>query len=71
LSNIVHKMQEKFDEYWESWEKTNMLIYIVLDPQYKEQYVQIVLELRYGAKWKVGEDEDCKRGHIICSMTTS
>ena len=51
LSNIARKMQEKFDKYWGSWEKTNMLIYIavLLDPRYKEQYVQFVLELRYGA----------------------
>ena len=38
LSKIAFKMQEKFDKYWGSWEKTNMLIYIVvlLDPRYKE-----------------------------------
>ena len=42
-------MQENFDKYWGSCEKTNMLIYIavILDPQYNEQYVQFVLELRY------------------------
>ena len=46
LSNIARKMQEKFDKYWGSKEKTKMLIYIVmlLDPRYKEQYVQFVLE---------------------------
>ena len=34
LSNIARKMQEKFDKYWGSWEKINMLIYItmLLDP---------------------------------------
>ncbi|XP_020249166.1 zinc finger BED domain-containing protein RICESLEEPER 2-like [Asparagus officinalis] len=54
-ARIANKMTDKYEKYWGSWEKTNMLIYIaaLVDPRNKEDFVTFILELTYGEKESV------------------
>ncbi|XP_020272159.1 zinc finger BED domain-containing protein RICESLEEPER 2-like [Asparagus officinalis] len=51
-ARIANRMIDKYEKYWGSWEKTNMLIYIaaLLDPRNKEDFVTFILELTYDEK---------------------
>ena len=49
LVRMAAQMKKKFDKYWGSYERFNLLIFIasILDPRNKFEYVEIVLKNMY------------------------
>ena len=51
LSSMAKKMHEKYDKYWRSLEKMNMLLYVVvLDPQNKLEFVNYYFNRMYASE---------------------
>lgn len=52
LSSMVIRMKQKFELYWENFNRVNILQYIaiVLDPRFKMKYVKFCLKQLYDSK---------------------
>ncbi|KAK4382883.1 Zinc finger BED domain-containing protein RICESLEEPER 1 [Sesamum angolense] len=50
LSEMARKMKEKYDKYWGSIEKMNMVLYygVILDPRHKLGFVEFSFDKLYG-----------------------
>ncbi|XP_075483366.1 zinc finger BED domain-containing protein RICESLEEPER 2-like [Primulina tabacum] len=49
LSEMSRKMKDKFDKYWGSIEKMNMMLYyaVILDPRHKLEFVEFSFDTMY------------------------
>ncbi|KAL0440619.1 UNVERIFIED_CONTAM: putative AC transposase [Sesamum radiatum] len=49
LCEMSKRMKQKFDKYWGSIEKMNMVIYyaVILDPRYKLEYIEFLFDTLY------------------------
>ncbi|KAL0302219.1 UNVERIFIED_CONTAM: Zinc finger BED domain-containing protein RICESLEEPER 1 [Sesamum angustifolium] len=49
LCEMSKRMKQKFDKYWGSIEKMNMVIYyaVILDPRYKLEYIEFSFDTLY------------------------
>ncbi|XP_075507578.1 zinc finger BED domain-containing protein RICESLEEPER 2-like [Primulina tabacum] len=59
LSLMAKRMKEKYDKYWGSTEKMNMILYyaVILDPRHKLEFVEFSFDRMYGS---VGKNETMK-----------
>ncbi|KAL2225527.1 UNVERIFIED_CONTAM: Zinc finger BED domain-containing protein RICESLEEPER 2, partial [Sesamum indicum] len=59
LSDMARKMKEKFDKYWGSIEKMNMVLYygVILDPRHKLGFVEFSFDKLYGG---IGQNDVMK-----------
>ncbi|KAL2249816.1 UNVERIFIED_CONTAM: hypothetical protein Sindi_2455300 [Sesamum indicum] len=50
LNEMARKMKEKYDEYWGSIEKMNMILYyaVILDPHHKLEFIEFSFDKLYG-----------------------
>ncbi|KAL2247812.1 UNVERIFIED_CONTAM: hypothetical protein Sindi_2633500 [Sesamum indicum] len=54
LNEMARKMKEKYDKYWGSIEKMNMILYyaIILDPRHKLEFIEFSFDKLYGGTEK-------------------
>ncbi|XP_073014639.1 zinc finger BED domain-containing protein RICESLEEPER 2-like [Primulina eburnea] len=59
LNLMAKRMKEKYDKYWGSTEKMNMILYyaVILDPRHKLEFVEFSFDRMYG---NVGKNETMK-----------
>ncbi|KAL2247132.1 UNVERIFIED_CONTAM: Zinc finger BED domain-containing protein RICESLEEPER 1, partial [Sesamum indicum] len=50
LNEMAKKMKEKYDKYWGSIEKMNMILYyvVILDPRHKLEFIEFSFDKLYG-----------------------
>ena len=50
LNEMARKMKEKYDKYWGSIEKMNMILYhaVILDPRHKLEFIEFSFDKLYG-----------------------
>ncbi|XP_075524051.1 zinc finger BED domain-containing protein RICESLEEPER 2-like [Primulina tabacum] len=56
---MAKRMKEKYDKYWGSTEKMNMILYyaVIIDPRHKLEFVEFSFDRMYGS---VGKNETMK-----------
>ncbi|KAL2240214.1 UNVERIFIED_CONTAM: hypothetical protein Sindi_0662600 [Sesamum indicum] len=54
LNEMTRKMKEKYDKYWGSIEKMNMILYyvVILDPRHKLEFIEFNFDKLYGGTEK-------------------
>ncbi|KAK4394389.1 putative AC transposase [Sesamum angolense] len=54
LIEMARKMKEKYDKYWGSIEKMNMILYyaVILDPRHKLEFIEFTFDKLYGGNRK-------------------
>ncbi|KAK4382226.1 putative AC transposase [Sesamum angolense] len=54
LIEMARKMKEKYDKYWGSIEKMNMILYyaVILDPRHKLEFIEFTFDKLYGGTEK-------------------
>ncbi|KAL0395305.1 UNVERIFIED_CONTAM: Zinc finger BED domain-containing protein RICESLEEPER 1 [Sesamum latifolium] len=55
LNEMERKMKEKYDKYWGSIEKMNMILYydVILDPRHKLKFIEFTFDKLYGGTEKI------------------
>ncbi|KAL0360560.1 UNVERIFIED_CONTAM: hypothetical protein Sradi_3740500 [Sesamum radiatum] len=54
LNEMARKMKEKYDKYWGSIERINMILYyaVILDPRHKLEFLEFTFDKLYGGTEK-------------------
>ncbi|KAK4390113.1 Zinc finger BED domain-containing protein RICESLEEPER 1 [Sesamum angolense] len=62
LIEMARKMKEKYDKYWGSIEKMNMILYyaVILDPRHKLEFIEFTFDKLYGGT----EKSDVKKEQV-------